>query len=86
MAIFFSSGVLPLYEVLVQLIHELLNRAMVVSLRMCHPSHLGCETFDVVLFPFENILGHKHGKRAIPHANAFDILVEPFLDLLPDEV
>lgn len=65
--------------------HSRLPESM-VCIRMSNPSDLGSKALDVILLPVQNVLGHKHRERAVPHAHLLDALVEPILNLLPDEV
>ena len=56
------------------------------SVRMCNPSHLRGEAFDMVLFFLEDILRHEERESAILYSNALDLFVEPGLDLFPYEI
>lgn len=53
---------------------------------MGNPSYLGSKAFDVCLFLLKDILRDEHRKGAILDSYALDLLVEPLLDFLPDEV
>ena len=53
---------------------------------MSHPGDLGSEAFNVVLLALQHILGNEQGERTVLDSHLLDLLVEPVLDLLPDEV
>jgi hypothetical protein len=53
---------------------------------MGNPGDFSSETLNVILLTLQNILRHEQGERAVLDANALDLLVEPVLDLLPNEV
>ena len=45
--------------------------------RLGDPGNLGREALDVVLFPLEDGLGHKHGEVGVVDAESLDVTVEP---------
>jgi len=53
---------------------------------MGNPGDLSSKTLDVILLTLQDILRHEQGERAVLDANALDLLVEPVLNLLPNEV
>ena len=55
-AIFFSSGLLPLFRALVSTSQDLDACRNPDAVRVCHPCHFCSEPFDVVLLLFEYIL------------------------------
>ena len=55
------------------------------SLRVCHPCHFCREPLDMVFLFFKYILRNEQGECAIPHPDAFDLLIEPILNFFPDK-
>ena len=53
---------------------------------MCHPCHFCRESLDMVFLFFKYFFGNEQGECAIPHADAFDPLIKPSLNLFPDKV
>jgi hypothetical protein len=53
---------------------------------MGNPGDFSSETLNVILLTLQNILRHEQRERAVLDANALDLLVEPVLDLFPNEV
>ena len=53
---------------------------------MGHPGDLGSEALNVILLALQHILGNEQGERAVLDTHLLDLLVEPVLNLLPDEV
>jgi hypothetical protein len=53
---------------------------------MGNPGDFSSETLNVILLTLQNILRHEQRKRAVLDANALDLLVEPVLNLFPNEV
>jgi hypothetical protein len=53
---------------------------------MGNPGDFSSETLNVILLTLQNILRHEQRERAVLDAHALDLLVEPVLDLFPNEV
>lgn len=53
---------------------------------MGDPGDLSSEALNVVLLTLQHILGNEQGERAVLDAHLLDLLVEPVLNFLPDEV
>lgn len=53
---------------------------------MCNPSDLSSETLDMILLSLQNVFGNEKRERTIPDAHLLDLVVEPVLDGLPNEV
>jgi hypothetical protein len=53
---------------------------------VCNPSDLSSETLDMVLLSLQNVFGNEKRERTIPDAHFLDLVVEPVLDGLPNEV
>lgn len=61
------------------------SKSRVSNLRVSNPGDLSRESLDVVLLLIEHVLGDEQRERAISHTHFPNLVIEVFLDLLPDE-
>ena len=83
MAIFFSSGVDPLYEFSIR---TGFHGGVSIVVRMCDPSYFGRKPFDMCFLLIKNFFRNKHWEVAIFDPYTLDLPVEPLLNFLPDKV
>lgn len=83
MAIFFSNFDFPLKAVSRHSENEHLVGCE--ALRMGDPGHFCSKSFDMRLFPLQNIFRNEHWKGAVLDADALYLLVEKLLYFFPDK-